>query len=406
MDSGKTSFFKNLEELPWDPIVEISAQFKACTVKDKVNLTIGVYRTEEDKPLVFSAVRKAEEQVLSKEKHLNYLDPLGCPEFRAASQNTIFNESIMASGRVITAQSISGTGSLRLGAEFLSKHLSKELLVSDPTWGNHIPLFKNAGFNVGTYRYYDPKTKFFNFEGMLADLEKTAEGTVICLISAGHNPTGIDPTKDQWVEIAKVMKRRKLFPFFDNAYQGFVTGDMLEDAFQIHHFLDEGFEMAIGQSFSKNLGLYGERAGALHLVLNNTDNKENIEEELRNIATGLYLAPVNHGARLATIVLSNPELKKEWLDELQTVVQRIDLMRVSLHEALISNNCPGNWDHLKNQKGMFSYTGLTKKQSQTLIDKHAVYLLKSGRISLSGLNKNNIKKVADAIKDVVETVKE
>jgi aspartate/tyrosine/aromatic aminotransferase len=253
-----------------------------------------------------------------------------------------------------------------------------------------------------TYRYYDENTKLLDEKGLLADLEQAENGSVVLLHVCGQNPTGVDPDLDQWKKIVEIMKRKSLFPFFDNAYQGYVTGDLNSDAYPIHLFYEKGFEMMISQSFSKSMGLYGERAGPLHFITKDSQTLPKIKDSLTELALGLYLTPVGHGSRIIKTVLADQELKKMWIDELKEVSQRLNTVRELLYEALVKVKVPGTWEHIKFQKGMFSYTGLNKTQCEALIKKHKIFLVKSGRISLSGLNAQNVEKVALAMKDVVE----
>jgi aspartate aminotransferase len=236
----------------------------------------------------------------------------------------------------------------------------------------------------------------------LEDLENAEDGSVVLLHVCGQNPTGVDPTLEQWQKTIEIMKRKNLFPFFDNAYQGYVSGDLQSDAYPIHLFLEQGFEMLISQSFSKSMGLYGERAGPLHVVVNDSSLIPDIKSNLAEIALGLYLTPVGHGSRIIKTVLLDPVLTESWVQELKLVSQRLNGVRDLLFDALVKVGVPGNWEHIKLQKGMFSYTGLNLKQCEALIKVHKIFLVKSGRISLSGLNSQNVEKVALAFKDVVE----
>jgi aspartate aminotransferase len=256
--------------------------------------------------------------------------------------------------------------------------------------------------NVKEYRFYDTVSNGISMKDLLADLEVADEGSVILLHVCGNNPTGVDPEKEEWKQIADVMKRRNLFPFFDMAYQGFISGDIEEDSYPIYLFYELGFEMLIAVSFSKNMGLYGERAGPLHVIVNDPLTKENIKSQLAAIAESLYLTPVAHGSRIIKTVLKDERLREDWLKELKEIVGRLNYVRMRLYETLIKIKAPGGWEHIKNQHGMFTYTGLTVKQCEALIEKHKVFLVKSGRISLSGINDENVETIANAIKDVKE----
>lgn len=407
------SAFDHIEQTAWDPIVEILDLYSKCKNPEKVNLTIGAYRNENLQPVVFESVRLAEEEIFKEDFSRQYLPFLGDEEFNELTQKTIFDPNIplikenpklnvIEHKRITTIQSISGSGSLRIGAEFLSKYINKKIYFSDLTWPNHVPIFELAGMQAEKYPYYNAETKELDFDNLINFLKKAEENSIVLLHVCGHNPTGVDPDKNQWKEICKVMQERNLFPYFDLAYQGYVSGDLIEDIFPIYEFLNNDFEMFIAQSFSKSMNLYGERAGSLHVVVNDTDSIEKIKGLFAEIAKGIYLVPVGHGSRIIKRVLGNEKLRKMWEEELKIGVKRLNYVRNKLFEELNKINTKGNWDHIKNQKGMFSYSGLNEKQCCVLIEKHNIFLVKSGRISLSGLNDKNIPMVALAIKDVVE----
>lgn len=397
------SAFDHVEATQWDPIVEILEEYRLCTDPNKINLTIGAYRDENLQPVVFKCVRQAEERLFNQKFSKEYLSPTGDEEFNNLTQYTIFHEGhrVYKENRIVTVQSISGSGGLRLGGEFISRFISKKIYIPHLTWPNHFPIFQLAKMETCEYRYFDEKTKLLDEEGYLQDLENAEDGSVILLHVCGQNPTGVDPSLDQWKKTIEIMKRKNLFPFFDNAYQGYVSGDLNDDAYPIHLFFEAGFEMLISQSFSKSMGLYGERAGPLHFVVNDSNLIPDIKSNLADIALGLYLTPVGHGSRIIKTILQDKELVKLWVEELKEVSSRLNGVRGLIFDALVKAEVPGNWEHIKKQKGMFSYTGLTLKQCEALIKVHKIFLVKSGRISLSGLNASNVEKVALAIKDVV-----
>jgi aspartate/tyrosine/aromatic aminotransferase len=404
MNNLTSSAFDHVEATSWDPIVEILEEYRLCEDPNKINLTIGAYRDENLQPIVFKCVREAENRIFSQGFSRAYLSPTGDEEFNQETSYTIFpkEHKVHNENKILSVQSISGSGGLRLGAEFLSQSISKVIYIPHLTWPNHFPIFGFAGMETMSYRYYDENTKLLDEKGLLEDLEAAENGSVVLLHVCGQNPTGVDPDLAQWQKIVEIMKRKSLFPFFDNAYQGYVTGDLDNDIYPIHLFYDHGFEMMISHSFSKSMGLYGERAGPLHFITKDSQSLPKIKDILTNLALGLYLTPVGHGSRIIKTVLADQELKKMWIDELKEVSNRLNSVRVLLYEALIKVKVHGSWEHIKFQKGMFSYTGLNKQQCETLIKKHKIFLVKTGRISLSGLNAQNVEKVALAIKDVVE----
>lgn len=412
-NSNNTSVFDHIEQTAWDPIVEILDLYGKCQNPEKVNLTIGAYRNENLQPVVFESVRLAEKEIFEEGFSREYLPFLGDEEFNVLTQKTIFETSIplvkgnpklnvIEAKRITTIQSISGSGCLRIGAEFLNKFIHKKIYVSNLTWPNHFPIFELAGMIAEKYPYYNPETKELDFDNLIKFLKQAEENSIVLLHVCGHNPTGVDPNADQWKEICRVMQQRNLFPYFDLAYQGYISGDLIKDIYPIYEFLNNDFEMFIAQSFSKSMNLYGERAGSLHVIVNDPDSIERVKAHFAEIAKGIYLVPVGHGSRIIKKVLGNESLRKMWEDELKVGVQRLNYVRNRLFEELKKINTRGNWDHVKNQKGMFSYTGLNEAQCCALIEKHNIFLVKSGRISLSGLNDKNIPFVALAIKDVVE----
>ena len=255
---------------------------------------------------------------------------------------------------------------------------------------------------VREYTYYDASTKGLNIKGMLNDLANAQPGSIVLLHTSAHNPTGVDPTPEEWHEIAKVMKENNLFPYFDTAYQGFASGDLEKDGYGMRYFVKEGFQMVIAQSFAKTMGLYGERTGALHIVCTDKPTQEKVMSQLKILVRSAYSSPSIHGARIAGKILVNPENRKQWLLELQAVTDRMNQMRTILKDAIIKSGAKGNWDHVTKQIGMFSFTGLTPKQSEAMISKHHIYMTGNGRISIAGLNSTNVDYVANAIKDVVE----
>jgi aspartate/tyrosine/aromatic aminotransferase len=402
METTKSSF-DHVEATQWDPIIEILEEYRLCPDPNKINLTVGAYRDQYLQPVVFKCVKKAEERIFSTKFSRDYLPPTGDEEFNKLTQLTVFpkGHEVYEKDKIMTVQSLSGGGEIRLCAEFISKFLYKNIWVPHLTWPNHNLIFNISGLTVHLYRFYDNKTNCYNNDLVLEDLEKAEEGSTILLHVCGNNPTGADPNREDWKSIAELMKRKGLIPFFDMAYQGYITGDLMEDTYPIHLFYDMGFEMYIAQSFSKSMGLYGERAGPLHIITNDPNSIPNIRSQLSELAIGLYLCPVGHGSRIIKTVLSDDELKKDWEDEVKVCVERLNSVRVKLYDSLVKNGTPGNWDHIKKQFGMFCYTGLTLPQCEALIREHKVFLVKSGRISLSGINDDNLEKVAEAVKDVV-----
>lgn len=272
----------------------------------------------------------------------------GLADFNKGARGAIFgwNHPDVNSGRVVTAQTLSGTGALRVIAEFLHKFRPGPLYVSKPTWGNHKAVFNAAGIEVREYRYYKPATKGLDLEGMIADLAAAPAGSAVLLHTCAHNPTGVDPTKEQWQKIAEVCKKNQLYPFFDTAYQGFTSGSLDEDAWGLRYFIDQGFEMIIAQSFAKTMGLYGERTGALHVVCHDKATAEKVLSQVKILVRTNYSSPPKHGARIAAMILNNEALRKEWLEQLVMVTKRMNDMRKALRETLEKSGVKGDWSHI------------------------------------------------------------
>lgn len=405
--STRSGIFANAPVQPPTVIFDLTRRFRADTHAKKLNLGVGAYRDAQLKPVVFSSVRKAEAIIAESNFDKEYLPISGLPELRTESAKLIFGNDSQAlkDNRVTTVQSLSGTGALTVAAHAIRRLLpGRNIYCSDPTWENHGKVVHDAGLpELQSYRYYDPKTCGFDCDGMLEDLNAAPEGSIILLHAVAHNPTGVDPSQEEWKKIAKVMKDRQLVPWFDCAYQGFASGDPDEDAWSIRYFVDEGFELLVCQSFAKNFGLYNERVGALHVVAKDSESAHAVHTNLEAIIRPMYSNPPQHGARIVSTILQNPELNAEWRGELANAMSRIKTMRTLLRDALVDKNTPNpnNWEHITKQIGMFSYTGLNKEQCDSMVNKHHIYMLDTGRINVAGLNESSIPIAAEAIHDVV-----
>lgn len=397
--------FAHIQMAPPDPILGTTIAFRKDTSPDKVNLGVGAYRDDNGKPYIFPAVAEAERRIAA-DASLNheYLGIDGLESFCSLSRGLILGDDCpaIAENRVVSCQALSGTGALRLGAEFISWFLKEQtpaVLVSNPTWGNHLTLFRKQGLNVVEYPYFHPPTRGLDFEGMMNSLRAAAANSVVLLHACAHNPTGVDPTPAQWDQIAEVMAERDLVPFFDSAYQGFATGDFENDAYAIRSFARRGFQMFISQSFAKNIGLYGERIGCFHIVCSNAETANIVRSQVMMVVRPMYSSPPCHGAFIVQKILSDPELRAGWINELKAVSQRIIDMRAALVRELTTLGAPGDWSHITKQIGMFSYTGLTPAQCDVMINKWHCYMLRNGRISMSGVNSHNVNYLARAIMD-------
>ena len=351
-----------------------------------MNLGVGAYRTDDEKPYVFNIVKKVEKEILDDllngKTDKEYLPIDGDATFRELSKKLVFGADCPHLGRICTIQTLSGTGSLRVGFEFARKYIPATVHVPKPTWVTHHNIINNAGLQFQEYPYYNSKTRGFDFNGMIQYLNNLPKNSIVLLHVAAHNPTGVDPNKEQWSQIADVMKARSLIPYFDSAYQGFASGCLEGDAFPVRHFLEKGFQMFVSQSFAKNMGLYGERIGALHIVCANNKTADKVLSQVKWVVRSMWSNPPIHGMQIVTRILSNPSYFQEWKDELRAVANRISEVRLLLRTELEALKTPGTWDHITSQIGMFSYTGLTEKQCEILINNFHIYLLKNGRISL------------------------
>lgn len=418
MDGSTATVFTsdNVPQAPEDPLFGLMAAYRRDPFEKKVDLGIGAYRDNNAKPWVLPVVKKADE-ILRQDPNLNheYLPIAGLPEFTSAAQKLIIGEKSPAikEKRVVTLQTISGTGAVHLGALFLSKfypRLSNQAVYfSSPTWANHNQIFSNVHLPIKTYPYFSPSTKGLDFDGMISTLSNAPEGSIILLHACAHNPTGVDPTRDQWKKIAQVVRERRHFPFFDCAYQGFASGNLENDAWAVRYFVEQGFELCIAQSFAKNFGLYGERAGAFHFVTGATPGSDGATSTISRIGSQLAVLqrseisnPPAYGARIASLVLNDAALFAEWEANLRTMSGRIIDMRTALRTHLEQlNGRPGSWKHITDQIGMFSFTGLSEKQVLRLREEAHVYMTKNGRISMAGLNTANVEYFAKAVDKVV-----
>jgi aspartate aminotransferase len=397
------SFFKDVPVAPPDAILSLATRFKEDKEPKKVNLGIGAYRTEEGKPWPLPSVLEAQLKVCqdpSEDKEYVPID--GKPEFKKPVQQLIFSDAAIATGTIATTQSISGTGSLALIGQFLCNFMNCKLMhVSNPTWGNHNAIFKRCGIETKPYTYYKPATRGFDFDGMIADMKKMNKGEAILLHACAQNPTGVDPSEDQWKTIVETVREKGLIAVLDNAYQGYASGDLAKDGFSMTLFEKSGLEFLISQSFAKNFGLYGERIGYTHVKCSTKEAASAVLSQLKILIRQAYSSPPRHGAALVNGVLTDPVLKAKWLAELKFMSDRILQMRAALRSAIEAKGTPGTWNHITDQIGMFSYTGLDKAQVARMVDEFHIYMTADGRISVAGLNPGNVDYVAQCVDSVV-----
>ncbi|XP_062375624.1 aspartate aminotransferase, cytoplasmic [Sardina pilchardus] len=408
------SLFTEVPQAAPVAVFKLSADFRDDKDPRKVNLGVGAYRTDDSQPWVLPVVKKVEKMIVE-DSSLNheYLPILGLPEFRSnASKIALGDDSpAIKEKRVGAVQCLGGTGALKIGAEFLRRwyngtdNTKTPVYVSAPTWENHNAVFGQAGFaDVRPYHYWDAEKRGLNLSGFLGDLEAAPEHSIFVLHACAHNPTGTDPTQDQWKQIAEIMMRRNLFVFFDSAYQGFASGCLDKDAWAVRYFVSQGFEMFCAQSFSKNFGLYNERVGNLTIVSKDEDNLTRVLSQMEKIVRVTWSNPPTQGARIVATTLCSPELFQMWKDNVKTMADRVLLMRAQLKEKLLALGTPGTWEHITEQIGMFSFTGLNPKQVEYMIKEKHIYLMASGRINMCGLTTKNIDYVAESIHDAVTKV--
>ena len=396
--------FQHVEFYPGDPILGLVETFNNDSRTEKVNLGIGIYFDANGKLPVLGSVREAEVRRAATAQPRPYLPMEGLAAYRSAVQNLLFgqNNPALAAKRIATIQTLGGSGALKVGADFLHRWFPKaKVYVSDPTWDNHRSIFEGAGFEVGTYPYYDPATVGVKFEEMLAFFLSLPENSVLLLHPCCHNPTGVDLTHAQWDAVLEVVQTRKLIPFMDIAYQGFGE-DMDHDAYAIRKAVEMGLPLFVSNSFSKNLSLYGERVGGLSVVCPTADEAALVFGQLKATVRRIYSSPPAHGGYITAEVMNTPELFAQWQGEVGEMRDRIRAMRQKLHAVLSAKLPQKNFDYFIKQRGMFSYTGLSPEQVQRLQDEFAVYLVASGRMCVAGLNEANIDYVANAFAEVLK----
>ena len=394
--------FDSLPVLPPDSILGLAAACRADPNPDKVDLTLGVYMDETGLCPVFEAVQQAQQALVSEEQTKVYMPPQGDPDYLTGIRSLVFGEAGMADlgDRISAVQTPGGCGAVRLGAEVLHAAAPDTTVwVSDPTWPVHIPLMGSVGLQFKTYRYYSADMKGLDFDAMLADLETAQAGDVVLLHGCCHNPSGVDPTLEQWGVLADLMSERQLLPMIDFAYQGMGAG-LDEDAAGIRAVLARVPEMIVAVSSSKNIGLYRERAGAVVFVGGDARAAEAMASQAVSAARRVYSMPPAHGALLAGRVLSSPALRSAWEAELGQICERINGLRGQLQNALTTAT-KRDFGFIGTEHGMFSFLGLSVEQAQRLREEQSVYMLDSSRINIAGLNANNLGRVAEAVASVL-----
>ncbi len=397
------SFLSAVEMAPRDPILGLNEQFTADPNPAKVNLGVGVYFDEDGKLPLLKCVQEAQKQLLEAPKPRGYLPIDGMAAYDQAVQALAFgadSEAVKA-GRIATVQALGGTGGLKIGADFLKRlNPSATVLISDPSWENHRALFQNAGFTVDVYPYYDATTRGVRFDAMLEALNAAQAGTVVVLHACCHNPTGCDLTAAQWAQVVQSVKARGLVAFLDMAYQGFGEG-IAQDGAVVQQFLAAGIDFFVSTSFSKSFSLYGERVGALSVVCDSKDEAARVLSQLKVVIRTNYSNPPTFGAQVVATVLTTPALRALWEEELAGMRDRIKAMRVALVERLRAAGVTQDLSYITAQKGMFSYSGLSKDQMHRLRSEFGVYGVDSGRICVAAINRRNLDAVTHGIVSVM-----
>ncbi|QBY51480.1 amino acid aminotransferase [Cupriavidus oxalaticus] len=396
--------FAHIEAFPGDPILSLNEDFQKDPRTDKVNLSIGIYFDDDGRLPVMQAVAKAEAALLADMGPRPYLPMSGLAGYRSAVQALVFGEDspARAAGRIATLQTLGGSGALRVGADFLKRYYPQsQVWISDPSWENHRVVFERAGFTVNTYPYYDDATGGLKFDAMMDALRAIPAQSIVLLHACCHNPTGVDLNQDQWRQLIALVKANNLLPFVDMAYQGFGAG-LEDDAFAIRELVAQDVPCLVANSFSKNFSLYGERCGGLSVFCNTAGEAANVLGQLTGAVRANYSNPPTHGARVVAKVLTTPELRQLWEEELAQMCGRIARMREAIHHNLRDHVSGEALSRYLTQRGMFTYTGLSADQAERLREQHGVYLLRSGRMCVAGLNERNVGIVAKAIGSVLK----
>ena len=395
--------FKHVPPFAGDPILSLNEDFQNDPRAHKINLSIGIYFDDAGRIPVLESVRRAEALVVAKGGPKPYLPIEGAANFRTAVQHLLFGATheAVTSARIATIQSVGSSGGLKVGADFIARHFpGSQVWVSDPTWDNHRSMFEGAGLQVHTYPYYDAASGGLRFAPMLAALRALPARSVVLLHACCHNPTGVDLTRAQWDELIPVLRERELLPYLDLAYQGFGDG-IVEDAYAVRALASAGLSFFIANSFSKSMSVYGERCGALSVVCPDAAQAVNVLGQLKFTVRRNYSSPPIHGGQIVATVLGEAPIRSIWEGELGAMRERILAMRRQVHAVLSAKIAGRNFDYFLTQRGMFSYTGLSPQQVDQLREKHAVYLVRSGRMCVAGLNTHNVEATAAAMASVL-----
>ncbi|RTL44423.1 MAG: aspartate/tyrosine/aromatic aminotransferase [Burkholderiales bacterium] len=395
--------FEHVDAYAGDPILSLNEAFQKDPRAGKINLSIGIYFDNDGRIPMLPSVRAAELAVVQAAGARPYLPMEGAANFRSAVQGLLFGEGhpAIVAGRIATIQGVGSSGGLKVGADLLKRYFpDSKIYLSDPTWDNHRAVFEGSGHTCETYPYYDPATGGVRFDALLAFFRQLPQRSVVLMHACCHNPTGVDLTPDQWRALVPVFRERQLLPFLDLAYQGYGDG-IDEDAFAPRLLADEGVSFLIANSFSKSMSLYGERCGGLSVVCPDADQAARVLGQMKFMIRRNYSNPPMHGGQVVAKVLTDPALRAMWFAEVADMRERIQAMRRELHRVLVAKLPGRNFDYFLTQRGMFSYTGLTAEQADRLKTEYGVYILRSGRMCVAGLNTRNVEATAEAMAAVL-----
>lgn len=396
--------FADFTAAPPDPILGLSEAFKNDPNPNKINLGVGVFKDTEGNTPIPESVKTAEARLLQAEHTKSYLPIDGSPEYASAVQRVLFGDdhAIIKGKRAVTTQTPGGTGALRVAADFVRRMLPETTVwMSDPTWPNHPDVFTAAGLPMQSYPYFDASTNGVKFDAMMQTVRNIPPGDMILIHGCCHNPTGVDLSPQQWQEVSAVVAQRGILPLIDFAYQGFANG-LREDAIGLMTMCDAVAELIICSSFSKNFGLYSERAGALTLVADDAEAAQTAQSHIKRCIRANYSNPPEHGSSIVNTVLNDPALRAQWEEEVTTMRDRINTMRHLFVETLSAKGATRDFSFIAQQRGMFSFSGLTPEQVKALRDKYAIYIVGSGRINVAGMTEDNMDYLCEAIVDVLK----
>jgi aromatic-amino-acid transaminase len=397
------TMFQHLEPYAGDPILSLNEAFQKDPRADKVNLSIGIYFDDAGRIPVLDCVKQAEAQMLAESGPKPYLPMEGSAAARTAVQHLLFgaDHEAVRSGRIATLQTVGSSGGLKVGGDFLKRWFpASQVWISDPSWDNHRAMFEGAGLTVNTYPYYDESTGGLKFDAMLQTIRGLPARSVVLLHACCHNPTGVDLSRAQWEALIPMLRERELLPYLDLAYQGYGEG-IAEDAFAVRALASSGLSFFIANSFSKSMSVYGERAGALSVVCASAAEAELVLGQMKATVRRNYSSPAIHAAGIISRVLTDPALRRSWEADVASMRERIAAMRRSLHGVLVAKRPGRNFEYFLTQRGMFSYTGLSAAQVDRLREEFGVYLVRSGRICVAGLNTGNVERTAVAMASVI-----